>query len=104
MNQIHYCPKCGTPRLTKGLCHNCTLAQEEKEMEREIKSFDSAELRERWDRAFFAALTGLMCIANEVDCGVDGLVHDAGLAADSCIRRHADMMASRDKLIAEVVG
>lgn len=83
---------------------NCAPAQEEKEMEPNIKQFDSAELRERWDRAYFAALTGLMSFAHEVDCGVDGLVHDAGLAADSCIRRHADMMASRDAIIAEVVG
>lgn len=117
------CKDCGS-RIGEGIYYltcerqlgNCAPAQEEKEMEsNEMRcrqcdtvyrgdECPACALRERWDRAFYAALTGLMSCAHEVDCGVDGLVHDAGLAADSTIRRHADMMAARDVVIAEVVG
>ena len=72
-------------------CWNCKIENEDL----------AAELRERWDMAFCAALTGLSSINGVSD---DGIVHYAGEIAKETIRRHADMMAARDKLIAQVVG
>ena len=58
----------------------------------------TADLRERWDRAFYAALTGLSSINGVSN---DGIVHHAVEIAALAIRRHTDMMAARDVVIAE---
>lgn len=59
----------------------------------------AADLRERWDRAYFAALTGYC--ANPLP----GVAWEAARdVANETIRRHADMMADRDAVIAEVAG
>lgn len=60
-------------------------------------------LRERWDRAFFAALpvtTAHYLPANRLQAAII----DAADLANETIRRHAGMMAARDAVIAEVVG
>lgn len=91
-------------------CTPCAPAQEEKEIghctkhqmrygQGETCLSCTADLRERWDRAFFAALTGYC--ANPLP----GVAWEAARdVATETIRRHADMMASRDAIIAEVVG
>lgn len=58
-----------------------------------------ADLRERWDRAFCAALTGLCANTQIID--TDKVVIEAEKTADLTIRRGT---ASRDAAIAEVVG
>lgn len=58
------------------------------------------DLRQRWDKAFFAALTGRAQSAGTVDAIVSG----ATSVANETICRHADMMDGRDRIIAEVVG
>ena len=109
----HACNRCG---MWINNCY-CAPAQEEKEMitckHGERNDDEScwnckneneglaAELRERWDRAFFAALTGLSGI-DALSC--DSTVHHAQSIANETIRRHADMIAARDVVIAEVVG
>lgn len=58
-------------------------------------------LQERWDRAFFARA----CVVTpDKHANWDGVVADCAAFADSTIRRHAELMASRDAAIAEVVG
>ena len=100
--------------------YNCAPAQEEKEMddyqlelgiaedtaERERKKAKKRrrKLRERWDRAFYAALTGF-CAAQPIPGVMDfDPMGNAQWVANETIRRHADMMAARDAIIAEVVG
>jgi hypothetical protein len=102
------CKECAS----HGEClYNCAPAQEEKEMEKvcnkhQIRSLQgepcrscTADLRERWDRAFFAALT-----ACAYSSSPDHAVHHSEAVANETIRRHADMMAARDVVIAEVMG
>lgn len=62
----------------------------------------AADLRERWDRAFYAALTGL-CGDSRI-YSHDVLVCQAARVADSAIQFHNAMMTDRDKMIAEAVG
>ena len=59
----------------------------------------AADLCERWDRAFFAAIP--MLAANEHQSNVVTCARDV---ANETIRRHAELMAGRDAAIAEVVG
>ena len=77
--------------IDRGVCQKCINKKEAL----------VAKLERRWDRAFFAALTGLSGIDGLSD---DGIVQHAQSIANETIRRHADMMASRDAVIAEVVG
>ena len=92
--------------------HDYAPAQEEKEMghctkhqmrygQGETCLSCTADLRERWDRAFYAALTGWASVAGAGDSTV---VFHATEIANETIRRHADMMAARDAVIAEVVN
>ena len=105
ITERHYCNRCHSWLIESA------PAQEEKEMrekviidcaEYEIDSLHdccTADLRERWDRAYFAALTGYC--ANPLP----GVAWEAAQGvANETVRRWADMMAARDKLIAEVVG
>ena len=58
----------------------------------------------RWDKSFFAALTGF-CAAQPIPSVIDfDPVCNSEWVANETIRRHAELMTSRDKLIAEVVG
>ena len=100
---------------------NCAPAQEEREMavslttscaecgaEYEIdKPHDCPmslvrSLEQRWDRAFFAAMTGLSVSVGDSDYGT--VTDCAGEIANETIRRHTELMAGRDAAIAEVVG
>ena len=56
----------------------------------------TAERRARFERAYMAALSGLMPLATEVDCGIPGLVRDAGMAALETVRQWDAMMAELD--------
>lgn len=60
----------------------------------------TAEMERRWDRAFFAALTGNSAISAMVP---EEACRYAQETAHATIRCHAAMMASRDQIIAEVV-
>ena len=72
------CTHCGILTLNAPTCCKCAAR--------------TADLRDRWDRAFFAAL------------GAGKGVTMAQAHADTTIRRHAELMARRDAAIAEVVG
>ena len=61
----------------------------------------AAVLQERWDRAYLAALTGASHHIGETE---KAIVTSARDVANETIRRHAELMASRDAAIAEVVG
>lgn len=80
---------CGEERWGTGepiLCHDCMKSR-------------ASDLRERWDRAFYAALTGL-CTKDGYGTWED-LCTDAENLASASIRLGT---ASRDAAIAEVVG
>ena len=114
----HWCRDCGKTIGWLGICvpcayknlgvETCAQAQEEKEMIDYQRESDEdiqeaarvADLRERWDRAFYAALTGF-CMNGE---RIAGIVEMAEGVANETIRRHAELMAGRDAAIAEVVG
>lgn len=123
MVQYAFCTHCGLDKFPldfQGRCKDCAPAQEEKKMgfdvrckkcdrEHSAPSWDTkycrecakdraADLRQRWDRAYFAALTGLSSpgyLASET-------VTKSAAVADEVIRRHAELMAARGAVIAEV--
>jgi len=58
-----------------------------------------AERRALYREAYMAALGGLMSLAAEVDCGISGLVNDAGIAAIETVRQWYSMMEELEKEI-----
>ena len=113
MDGAYQCTRCGNWYRDCECSPIGAPAQEEKEMghctkhqmrygQGETCFSCTADLRERWDRAYFAALTGT-CMNPQIT-NYAAAVTEASCVATETIRRHADMMASRDAIIAEVVG
>lgn len=67
--------------------------------EQEMKAELDTEARALYREAYMAALAGLLPIATEVDCGIPGIVHDAGIAALETARRWPAMMEELDAVL-----